>query len=113
VRNRNVKIAASLLLLLMMLDLSSASICTAGTFPGSRQGTVVSLNLAAQAEAQPLRTFDDDGCFCCCSHVLPGSLFLFESPSPVVSSKDNSVTTDPTDLPQVLFHPPKRWSSSS
>jgi hypothetical protein len=108
VRNRNVKFAASLLLLLMVLDLSTAGICTAGTFPASESRTGVTLNSVAQAEAQPPRAIDDDGCFCCCSHILPGSFFLLESPSRVVTIKSVPVISDPTTLPQTLFHPPKR-----
>jgi hypothetical protein len=108
VRERNVKFAASLLLLLMILDLSSAGICTAGTFPGFEPRTGVTLNSMAQAETQPVRASDDDGCFCCCTHILPGSLFLLESPSPVITAKGIPVISDPTELPQTLFHPPKR-----
>ena len=108
VRNRNVKFAASLLLLLMVLDLSSAGICTAGTFPGLQARTDVTLSSVAQADSQLVQASEDDGCFCCCTHILPGSLFLLESPSPAVTAEGVPAVSSPTSLPQTLFHPPKQ-----
>jgi hypothetical protein len=108
VRNGNVKFAASLLLLLMVLDLSSAGICTAGTFPGSQARTGLTLNSVAQADAQPVQASDDDGCFCCCTHILPGSFFLLASPCPVITAEGVSIVSSPTALPQTLFHPPRQ-----
>jgi hypothetical protein len=108
VRNRNVKFAASLLLLLMVLDLSSAGICTARTYPGSQARTGVTLISVAQADAQPVQFSDDDGCFCCCTHILPGSFFLLASPSPVITTEGVPIVSSPTALPQTLFHPPKQ-----
>ncbi|HMI54302.1 MAG TPA: hypothetical protein VK525_22525 [Candidatus Saccharimonadales bacterium] len=108
VQNRNGKFAASLLLLLMVLDLSSAGVCIAGTFPGSQARTDVALSSVAQADAQPVSASDDDGCFCCCTHILPGSFFLLESPSPMITAEGVRIVSGPTALPQTLFHPPKQ-----
>src|SRR5436309_163671 len=65
VQQKYAKRAAWLLLILMVLDLSTASVCTAGTFPGFAAGGAsgVSAGVLAHAEG-PLNT-DDDGCFCC------------------------------------------------
>jgi hypothetical protein len=110
VRNRNVKVAASLLLLLMILDLSTAGVCTAGTFPSVGAGTALSLNAnsSGQTEAQPVQFLEDDGCFCCCTHILPGALFLLGTPIAVIHAQAAALAANPAAQPQTLFHPPKQ-----
>lgn len=49
----------------------------------------------------------DEDCFCCCSHIVPGSRFsvdLLELNSPVRNLADHSL---PTSLPNTPFHPPR------
>jgi hypothetical protein len=107
VRNKNAKFAASLLLLLMVLDLSTARICSAGTFPGFRTDAKATLSATSQTEAAPAQNLDDDGCFCCCTHVLPGFLSVFAPPVPAIAVYFLAAIAYPSALPQIPFHPPK------
>jgi hypothetical protein len=96
-----------LLLLLMVLDLSTARICSAGTFPGFRTDAKATLSAIAQTEAAPAQNLDDDGCFCCCTHVLPGFLSVFAPPVPAIAVYFLAAIAYPSALPQIPFHPPK------
>ncbi len=49
----------------------------------------------------------DEDCFCCCSHIVPGSHFivaLLELKSPVTNPGDDFL---PTPQPDTPFHPPR------
>ena len=107
VSERRVKFSAWILLLLMVLDLSTAGVCSAGTFPMFGRASAVSLSSGSQAEGQPLQGTDDDGCFCCCTHMLPGSVVGLGSPAPVIRMKAVPLFAIPTASPDSLFHPPK------
>jgi hypothetical protein len=80
----------------------------AGTYPGSQARTGGTLNSVAQGDAQPVQVSDDDGCFCCCTHILPGSFFLLASPTPAITAEGVPIVSSPTALSQTLFHPPKQ-----
>jgi len=107
VRNKNTKVAASLLLLLMVLDLSTARICSAGTLSGFRTDAKATLSATSQTAAAPAQNLDDDGCFCCCTHVLPGFVSVLAPPVPATAVYFMAVIGDPSALPQIPFRPPK------
>lgn len=106
-KRERVKYAAWLLLLLMALDLSTASICSAGIFPVLKDRNDSTLGGHTLANAQQVQNLDDDGCFCCCTHILPGSVVGFGSPARVIRVKTFPLFAIPTASPDSLFHPPK------
>jgi hypothetical protein len=60
------------------------------------------------AHGQPAQNLDDDGCFCCCTHMLPGAHSVF---SPLVGAVPvNFLITllNPLAVAQSPFHPPKQ-----
>jgi hypothetical protein len=109
VRAKHIKSAAWFLLLLLVLDLSTAGICSAGTFPGSRvqSDTTLMGGGGTLADSQPAQNSDDDGCFCCCTHILPGAHFALSLLVPAVSVRSIPTLPSPSAFPQTLFHPPK------
>jgi hypothetical protein len=107
VQQRHVKRAAWLLLILMVLDLSTASICTAGTLPGHADSVASILNAGVLAHAQGQINVDDDGCFCCCTHILPGAHFDLAALEPMIVAASVPGVLDTSSSPQSLFHPPK------
>jgi hypothetical protein len=49
----------------------------------------------------------DEDCFCCCSHIVPGSHFsvdISELTSPETNPGDDSLPTSPPNAP---YHPPR------
>jgi hypothetical protein len=108
VREKQIKSAAWFLLLLLILDLSTAGICSAGTIPGSRVPSDTTLRgVGISADSQPAQNADDDGCFCCCTHILPGVHFTLSPVASAVSVPSIPTLTNPSAFPQTLFHPPK------
>ena len=58
-----------------------------------------------QLPDQPQR---DEDCFCCCAHVIPGSVFHGSSISEIVSiSLPTKQALIPLQLPKAYFHPPR------
>jgi hypothetical protein len=106
-RERKVKYAAWFLLIMLLLDLSTAGICSAGTFPGADGRGDFTLSTGSRAEAPAIPNLDDDGCFCCCTHVLPGAVFFLASLVPATSTESIFVIASPSASPQAPFHPPK------
>ena len=50
----------------------------------------------------------DEDCFCCCAHVIPGSIFHGSSISEIVSiSLPTKQALIPLQLPKAYFHPPR------
>lgn len=50
----------------------------------------------------------DEDCFCCCAHVIPGSVFHGSSISEIVSiSLPTKQALIPLQLPKAYFHPPR------
>jgi hypothetical protein len=108
VREKQIKSAAWFLLLFLVLDLSMAGICSAGTVPGSRvQSDTTLRDGGTLADSQPAQNLDDDGCFCCCTHILPGAHFALLPLVSAVSVPSIPTLTNPSAFPQTLFHPPK------
>jgi len=107
VSERRVKFAW-LLLLLMFLDLSTASLCTAGTFPMLGAPEEMILSGSGAVHGQPVQNVDDDGCFCCCTHMLPGTHSVFSPPVHAVPVNLLTAALNPLAVVQSLFHPPKR-----
>jgi hypothetical protein len=108
VQEEKVKYAAGFLLLLMVLDLSSAGICSAVTFPVFDARTDVTLRSGSHADAQPVQGLDDDGCFCCCTHMLPGAHSVLASLMPAVAINSVATVLNPSAVSQAPFHPPKK-----
>ncbi len=108
VRERKVKHAAWFLLIMLLLDLSTSGICSAGTFPGTDTRSNFTLRAGTRAEAPPIPNLDDDGCFCCCTHMLPSAVFVLDSLVSVTAAESLFVLTNLSVLPQVPFHPPKQ-----
>ena len=88
-----------LCLFLLVLDLSTASFCTAGTFPGGADsiGAVLSAIVLAHVEG-PLNA-EDDGCFCCCTHILPGAHFDLAALEPMIVAASVPGVLDPSGSP--------------
>src|SRR4030095_7044220 len=106
VREKQIKSAAWLLLLLLILDLSTAGICSAGTFPGSRGYSGSTLGGSGiLANPQSTQNEEDDGCFCCCTHILAGVHFTLSPLVSVVFVPSVPTRPDPSAVPQTLFHP--------
>ena len=64
---------------------------------------------SGQTEQQPSQNTEgsSEECFCCCSHIVPGSHFcvdLFELESLVTAAVNHSL---PTSSPNNPFHPPR------
>ena len=62
-----------------------------------------------RSEQQQSKTNEhsDEDCFCCCSHIVPGSHFnvdLLDLESPVTNLAHHSL---PTSVPNSPFHPPR------
>jgi hypothetical protein len=108
VQGEYVKRAAWLLLLLLLLDLSTSPICSAGTFAKFNDPSAASLTTGTRVQAQPALNLDDDGCFCCCTHVLPGTHVKVVPPVPLVVSSAILIVGNPFAISQTLFHRPKR-----
>jgi len=70
VSERRIKFAW-VLLLLMVVDLSTAGVCTAGTFTMLDAPASISLSGSSATHGQPVQNLDDDGCFCCSLYVRP------------------------------------------
>jgi len=107
VQQRHVKRAAWLLLLLLVVDLSTASICTAGTFPGGAASVASIMPASVFAHAEGPVNTDYDGCFCCCMHILPGAHFDLAALEPMIVAASVPGVLDPSGSPLSLFHPPK------
>ncbi len=62
----------------------------------------------SQKDRSSNQSAQDEDCFCCCAHVLPGMMFVtisnFDLKSPAVSVKHNSLPTPPH---QSTYHPPR------
>ena len=50
----------------------------------------------------------DEDCFCCCAHIVPGSVFHGNSISEIISiSLPTKQSLIPLQLPKAYFHPPR------
>lgn len=50
----------------------------------------------------------DEDCFCCCAHIIPGSVFHGSSISEIISiSLPTKQALIPLQLPKAYFHPPR------
>lgn len=98
------KFVALLLLLLMALDLSTATVCEAKSFPGESKVAVNGGLPVATAQAQSV---DDDGCFCCCAHIVVAGPGMLMGPELLASTHAGLVIPESPRFPQSLFHPPK------
>lgn len=103
------KFVVAFLLLWTLVDLAFPSLCRAeGVVAGQAQATV-----AATAQVGPGSgggrelPYDDDDCFCCCSHVIPGSHIAISSPELTNRSKITIAVSEPFALPHTFFHPPR------
>jgi len=104
VPNDRGKFVALLLLLLMALDLSTASVCEAKGFPG---GSIVAVSGNPPETTEGPQSAEDDGCFCCCVHIVVAGPCLLVEPEPHASTHAGLVIPEPSSFPQSLFHPPK------
>lgn len=107
VPERRVKVAW-FLLLLIALDLSTAGVCTAGTFPVLTSVADLTMSARSTAHGQPLQNLDDDGCFCCCTHLLVGTHSVASPPEPAATLPSARKILNLSSVPQLPFHPPKR-----
>jgi hypothetical protein len=104
------KFVVAFLLLWTLVDLAFPGLCRAeGVVAGQAQTTVA----AATARVGPgsgdgtQLPYDDDDCFCCCSHVIPGSHMVMSSPELTNRSKIVVAVSEPFALPHTFFHPPR------
>jgi hypothetical protein len=107
-QGNHAKRAAWLLLLLLVLDLSTSGICSAGTFPFWGGRSAASMTESPLAQAPPAQNLDDDGCFCCCTHMLPGTHVDVVPPMPLVAGTSILIVSNLSAVPRTHFHPPKR-----
>jgi len=70
--------------------------------------TIVSALDNSQKDRSSNQPSQDEDCFCCCAHVLPGMMFItvsnFNLTSLAVSIKHNPLPTPPL---QSTYHPPR------
>ncbi len=102
-----VKRAAWLLLLLLALDLSTEGVCGAATLPASDGRGELALRAGNAPATQEAQNPDGDGCFCCCTHVLPGAHFVLTLPLPEVPAESVSALIRLPSPVHAFFHPPK------
>ena len=104
---KHAKRAARLLLFLLLLDLATSPICSAGTLPLGSSDSTVSVAANPEVRAPLAQNSEDDGCFCCCTHILPGAQIFIASPVPLVAGASILILRNPLAPPQTLFHPPR------
>lgn len=91
-------------------ELGGRSLPSASATSASKYSDKSSLSIPIgqpQEEQSKNSEHSDEDCFCCCSHIVPGSHFsvaLVELKSPVTNLADHSL---PTSLPNIPFHPPR------
>lgn len=91
-------------------ELGGSSLPSASLASSNNQSDELSLSLASgRPQQNPSKNTEesDEDCFCCCSHIVPGSHFnvaLLEMKSAVTNPADNFLPTSP---PDAQFHPPR------
>ena len=82
-------------------------LATTPTFP-SYVSSVASEIPKKEHNQLPDQEQRDEDCFCCCAHVIPGSVFHGSSISEIVSiSLPTKQALVPLQLPKAYFHPPR------
>jgi len=91
-------------------ELGGCSLPSASLAGSNSQPDELSLSVASrqpQQQQSESSEHSDEDCFCCCSHIVPGSHFivaLLELKSPVTNQADHFL---PTSSPSTPFHPPR------
>lgn len=91
-------------------ELGGSSLPSASLASSYNQSDELSLSAASgqprHNQSQNTEESDED-CFCCCSHIVPGSHYnvaLLELNTPVTNPAERFLPTSPPDTP---FHPPR------
>ena len=124
-RRQLIRAIALLFLIYTGMDLASPDLCRGETLGDGRLGLVAITQPALTRDAsssvaridasdnQPTndpsdQPHDDDDCFCCCTHVLPGtvvaSIGVTDLVSPMTNFEPHSVSSPPLAR---AFHPPR------
>ena len=91
-------------------ELGGHALPSASLASSNNQSDELSLSVASRQPQQQQSESSEhayEDCFCCCSHIVPGSHFrvaLLELKSPVTNPADLFLPTSPPDTP---FHPPR------
>jgi len=125
VRRRVIRVIAVLFLVYTAIDIASPYLCRGETLgdagqrliavsaPKSNHSVGSSVARVEPSDQQPTndpceQPHDDDDCFCCCSHVLPGivieAVAVTDLRSPVTRFQDRSVLSPPLSR---AFRPPR------
>lgn len=98
---------AVLMLLGVTLDLSVPGFCrTDGIIMPVSQTVAAATPANSHQERGPQETLED-GCFCCCSHIVPTAHFRVERGQTVLSERPPYLQAQPTGLSASLYHPPR------
>jgi hypothetical protein len=68
----------------------------------------ITLSGTSAAYGQPVQNLDDDGCFCCCTHILAGAHSVLVPAISVVPVSSPTTVLNPLAVAQSPFHPPKQ-----
>jgi hypothetical protein len=79
----------------------------AGSFPVMNTPADLTVSGASTAQAQPVQNLDDDGCFCCCTHLISHVRSASPPPEPAVPASSVVRIVNPSAVPRSPFHPPK------
>jgi hypothetical protein len=112
------KCGAAFILIWVLLDLSVPGMCQKDdleSVPANVQ-TAASVRHGADASIHKTSTTPNDNgsdepgpedCFCCCSHVVPVSLFELRTQASTERYQELHVLNRPLDFSPFLYHPPK------
>lgn len=104
------KFVVAFLLLWTLVDLAFPGLCRAEGVVAVQAQTNVAAATARVGPGSGGRTqlpYDDEDCFCCCSHIIPGSHMVISSLECTNQSKIVVAVSEPFALPHTFFHPPR------
>jgi len=112
--------AAILLIVLAMADICFPQVCcdevvgipasksSAVDFVARAEATVLITSDGLHQEQAPLNEADCDDCFCCCSHILPGTSLAVSAIDLRLPVTDIREAWLPSPPASETYHPPRR-----
>ena len=103
------RLTTVILLSMALVDLAWPGFCQAEEldFPLIPSQRTEAFNFDGdQQSPAPIKGLED-GCFCCCSHVVPSAITTIEQSLVTVSHLRSESQSRPALLPHTFFHPPR------
>ena len=100
------KLVVLFLLLWLFTDFGVQGRCCLTNDPLPQPEDSSSFNIPANTEQSP-RTNSEDGCFCCCTHILPTAQFELGTSVAIILEVPLAVSEKPRGFHSSVYHPPR------